>query len=128
MASPSANSYKDHNGNLSNSLNKNLALVERNVNGQNDLVVSQNAKSTTRNLNNSTRHNASNVNNFSISVNNRTNNQLIDSQLLMYNKIDPKKKIDLTHQFFTLSLLEYICNLLNPNDRQSADIQFNGKY
>jgi len=72
----------DVNGNHSNSMNKNLALVE-----------------TKRD---------------------------VDSQFLLYNKINTKKKITLTHQFFTLSLLEYICNLLSPNDRNSAEIQFQG--
>lgn len=50
----------------------------------------------------------------------------VDSQFLLYNKINTKKKITLTHQFFTLSLLEYICNLLSPNDRNAAEIQFQG--
>ncbi len=42
-----------------------------------------------------------------------------------------KKKVDnnnLTRQFFTLGLLEYLCNILNPNDENTAQIQFKGKY
>lgn len=50
----------------------------------------------------------------------------VDSQFLLYNKINTKKKITLTHQFFTLSLLEYICKLLSPNDRNAAEAQFQG--
>ena len=60
-------------------------------------------------------------------TNNNINTKLdVDSQFLLYNKINTKKKITLTHQFFTLSLLEYICNLLSPNDRNSAEAQFQG--
>ncbi|CAF0793232.1 unnamed protein product [Brachionus calyciflorus] len=33
----------------------------------------------------------------------------------------------LTHHFFTLALLEYVCNLLNSRDRQAAEHQFEGK-
>ena len=37
------------------------------------------------------------------------------------------KKVALTHQLFTLSLLEYICDQLNVKDKQSAELQFQGK-
>lgn len=37
-----------------------------------------------------------------------------------------KKKANLTHQFFTLGLLEYVSHLMNPKDARLADIQFRG--
>ena len=43
------------------------------------------------------------------------------------NNITLRQKIPLKHQFFILSLLEYICNLLNINDKNAAETQFKGK-
>lgn len=43
------------------------------------------------------------------------------------NNINLRQKIPLKHQFFILSLLEYICNLLNINDKNAAETQFKGK-
>lgn len=34
----------------------------------------------------------------------------------------------LTRQFFTLGLLEYVCNILNPKDHISANNKFKGIY
>jgi hypothetical protein len=34
----------------------------------------------------------------------------------------------LTNQFFTISLVEYVCNLMNPKSRESAQMQFQGRY
>lgn len=34
----------------------------------------------------------------------------------------------LTNQLFTISLVEYVCNLMNPKSPESAQIQFQGKY
>lgn len=48
-------------------------------------------------------------------------------QLHQLKNLNSRKKIQLTHQFFTLSLLEYICNLLNINDKNAAEFQFQGK-
>ena len=42
------------------------------------------------------------------------------------NNINLRQKIPLKHQFFILSLLEYICNLLNINDKNAAETQFKG--
>ena len=39
-----------------------------------------------------------------------------------------KNKNNLQGQFFTLSLLEYICNVLNPKDAVRASEKFKGKY
>jgi hypothetical protein len=33
----------------------------------------------------------------------------------------------LTNQFFTISLVEYVCNLMNPKSPESARVQFQGK-
>lgn len=67
-------------------------------------------------------------NNQNLALVEKHNEKHIDSQLLAYKKINTKEKITLTHQFFTLSLLEYICNFLNPKDPQSAHSQFQGKF
>ena len=37
-------------------------------------------------------------------------------------------KQKLTNQFFTISLVEYVCNLMNPKSPESAQLQFQGKY
>jgi hypothetical protein len=41
-------------------------------------------------------------------------------------KQNSKKETILTQQFLTLSLLEYICNLLSPRDKNRAEIQYRG--
>ncbi len=55
-------------------------------------------------------------------------NGLFDPEhIQLINKL--KKNADsngLTRQFFTLGLLEYVCNILNPKDRVSADSKFKG--
>lgn len=38
-----------------------------------------------------------------------------------------KNKNNLQGQFFTLSLLEYVCNVLNPKDATRASQKFKGK-
>lgn len=39
-----------------------------------------------------------------------------------------RKKIPITHEFFTLSLLEFICNLLKPQNKEAAEAHFEGLY
>ena len=41
-------------------------------------------------------------------------------------KQNSKKETILTQQFLTLSLLEYICNLLSPRDKSRAELQYQG--
>ena len=50
-----------------------------------------------------------------------------DHETLPINLISQNKNKNATQQLFTLSLLEYICNLLNLKDKRSAEIQFKGK-
>jgi hypothetical protein len=91
-------------------------------------IVTNNSDSSDSSRNNKTK--SSNSNNKLVALveaknNNNNNRRDVDSQFLLYSKINTKK-ITLTHQFFTLSLLEYICNLLSPNDRSAAEVQFQG--
>lgn len=92
-------------------------------------IVTNNSDSDSSRNNNSNKT-KSNSNNKLVALveaknNNNNNRRDVDSQFLLYSKINTKK-ITLTHQFFTLSLLEYICNLLSPNDRSAAEVQFQG--
>ena len=41
-------------------------------------------------------------------------------------KQNSKKETIMTQQFLTLSLLEYICNLLSPRDKSRAELQYQG--
>lgn len=95
-------------------------------------IVKNNSDSSdsSRNNNSNNKTKSSNSNNKLVALveaknNNNNNRRDVDSQFLLYSKINTKK-ITLTHQFFTLSLLEYICNLLSPNDRSAAEVQFQG--
>lgn len=102
----------DHNGNQ---------IITNNSNSDSDSSRNNNSRNKTK---------SSNSNNKLVALveaknNNNNNRRDVDSQFLLYSKINTKK-ITLTHQFFTLSLLEYICNLLSPNDRSAAEVQFQG--
>ena len=48
------------------------------------------------------------------------------ANVVAMNNINLRQKIPLKHQFYILSLLEYICNLLNINDKNAAETQFKG--
>ena len=53
-------------------------------------------------------------------------NEGVINQVAM-NNIQLRQKISFKHQFFILSLLEYICNMLNLKDKQAAESHFQGK-
>ncbi len=58
------------------------------------------------------------------------NKGLIDpDNVQLINKLKKKSNnYSLAGQFFTLGLLEYVCNILNPNDQVSASNKFKGIY
>lgn len=49
------------------------------------------------------------------------------SELALPRRRDGLSEVKIKHQFFTLSLLELVCNLLNSNNAKFADMQFKGK-
>lgn len=50
------------------------------------------------------------------------------ANVLAFNNIKLGQKISFNHQLFILSLIEYICNLLNLNDKPTADRKFLGNF
>ena len=50
------------------------------------------------------------------------------ANVLALNNIKLGQKISFNHQLFILSLIEYICNLLNLKDKPAADRQFLGYF
>ena len=49
------------------------------------------------------------------------------SDLALPRRRDGLSEVKIKHQFFTLSLLELVCNLLNSSNAKFAELQFKGK-
>ena len=56
------------------------------------------------------------------------NNQLDEERRFFFKQLNKNHlNNNLTRQFFTLGLLEYVCNILNPKDALVANGKFKGK-
>lgn len=115
--------------NLDKNNNNQLALVKSNKLDTNNryLLSIENSFENKNNNNNDDEISVSDNSNKKIKLKN--DNTIENNQLILANQFArnfKQKKITLTNQFFTLSLLEYICNLLNSRDRNLAEHQFQG--